>query len=58
MLEDYYINEDGNYVFTKEYHLKRGHCCKSGCLHCPYVYKKKIKISEQENENDLEKGEV
>ena len=23
-------------VFTKEYHLKRGHCCKNGCKNCPY----------------------
>ena len=23
-------------VFTEEYHLKRGYCCKSNCLHCPY----------------------
>ncbi len=26
---DYYINADGNLVFTKEYHLKRGYCCKN-----------------------------
>lgn len=35
---DYYINEDGLYVFTKEYHLKKGFCCGKGCLHCPYNY--------------------
>ncbi|MBB5397627.1 DUF5522 domain-containing protein [Mucilaginibacter sp. AK015] len=35
---DYYINEDGNFVFTKEYHLKRGYCCKNRCLHCPWNY--------------------
>jgi len=23
-------------VFTALYHRKRGHCCKSGCRHCPY----------------------
>ena len=23
-------------VFTRVYHLKRGHCCGSGCRHCPY----------------------
>lgn len=23
-------------VFTEMYHLKRGHCCGSGCRHCPY----------------------
>lgn len=37
---DYYINEDGNFVFTKEYHLKRGYCCKNKCLHCPWGYGK------------------
>lgn len=35
--EDYYY--DGPYmVFTKEYHLKRGSCCNSGCRHCPYGF--------------------
>lgn len=33
--EDYYI-ENGFYVFTRSYHLKRGTCCKNGCRHCPY----------------------
>jgi hypothetical protein len=37
---DYYINEDGFFVFTKEYHLKRGYCCKNKCLHCPWEYGK------------------
>ncbi len=37
---DYYINEDGNFVFTKEYHLKRGYCCKNKCLNCPWSYGK------------------
>lgn len=37
---DYYINEDGNLVFTKAYHLKRGYCCKNKCLHCPWDYGK------------------
>jgi len=37
---DYYINEDGNWVFTRQYHLKRGHCCKNKCLHCPWGYGK------------------
>jgi hypothetical protein len=34
--EDYYYNDQGLMVFTKEYHLKRGYCCQSGCKHCPY----------------------
>jgi len=35
---DYYINEDGDLVLTKKYHLDRGYCCGNGCLHCPYQY--------------------
>jgi hypothetical protein len=41
--EDYYFDEKGRWVFTKEYHLKRGYCCSPkknpGCLHCPYRIK-------------------
>jgi hypothetical protein len=37
--EDYYF-ENGLMVFTEAYHLKRGYCCKSGCRHCPYGFKK------------------
>lgn len=32
---DYYF-ENGLLVYTAAYHLKRGHCCGSGCRHCPY----------------------
>ena len=39
--EDYYKTEEGYIVFTEKYHLKRGHCCKSGCKHCPYGFDKK-----------------
>ena len=35
---DYYFNSNGDLVFTEKYHLDRGHCCSSGCLHCPYGY--------------------
>jgi hypothetical protein len=34
---DYYM-ENGWCVFTKEYHVRRGYCCRSGCRHCPYGY--------------------
>lgn len=37
---DYYINQDGNFVFTKAYHLQRGYCCKNKCRHCPWDYGK------------------
>lgn len=34
---DYYI-EQGRWVFTATYHLKRGSCCGSACRHCPYEH--------------------
>lgn len=36
---DFYI-ENGKYVFTAKYLLERGYCCKNGCRHCPYGFKK------------------
>jgi hypothetical protein len=36
----YYYMENGFVVFTEAYHLKRGYCCKNGCRHCPYGFKK------------------
>lgn len=33
--KDFYV-ENGKYVFTAEYLLKRGSCCENGCRHCPY----------------------
>jgi hypothetical protein len=39
--EDFYTSPEGYIVFTEKYHLKRGHCCKSGCKHCPYGYDKR-----------------
>ena len=37
-LKDYYLLEDGRMVFTEEYHLKRGYCCQSKCIHCPFEF--------------------
>jgi hypothetical protein len=34
--ELYYL-ENGKVVFTPKYHIDRGHCCGSGCRHCPYI---------------------
>jgi len=39
--EDFYKTKEGYIVFTEVYHLKRGHCCQSGCKHCPYGFDKK-----------------
>lgn len=36
---DYYV-ENGMFVFTEHFHLKKGYCCKNGCRHCPYGFKK------------------
>jgi hypothetical protein len=43
MLEgvDYYT-EDGKVVFTEKFLQERGACCKSGCRHCPWKYKKEL----------------
>jgi hypothetical protein len=35
-----YIIENGRWVFTREFLLRRGYCCQSGCRHCPYGYTK------------------
>ena len=35
-----FLWSDGFIVFTENYHLKRGYCCKNNCKHCPYNYKK------------------
>jgi hypothetical protein len=33
--QDFYW-EGGFLVFTRQFHLRRGRCCGSGCRHCPY----------------------
>jgi hypothetical protein len=38
--EDFYYNAQGLMVLTEAYHRRRGYCCKSGCLHCPYGFRK------------------
>jgi len=41
---DFYIDpETGYQVMTELYHKKRGHCCQSGCRHCPYGFTQKRK---------------
>lgn len=37
-IEDFYYNEEGFIVLTKQYHLNKGVCCGNGCKHCPYDY--------------------
>ena len=35
---DYYL-EKGRWVFTEKFLRERGHCCESGCRHCPFGYR-------------------
>ncbi len=58
--DDYYINENGLFVFTEAYHLRRGYCCRSGCRHCPYGYtgdnddeQKRVQAKLNKKEDDL-----
>ena len=48
---DFY-EEDGMIVITKEYHLRRGYCCKSGCRNCPYGY---IKVIDEQHSSTSNK---
>ncbi len=49
--EDYYINENGLYVLTEAYHLKRGYCCENGCKHCPWNYGKTDEENHRKNKD-------
>lgn len=33
---DYTLNAQGNMVLSRWFLLKKGKCCGSGCLNCPY----------------------
>lgn len=35
--QDWYIDENGNFVMTASFHKKRGFCCGNSCRHCPYT---------------------
>ncbi|WP_413944289.1 DUF5522 domain-containing protein [Bdellovibrio sp. HCB-162] len=48
--EDTYIDPDTGYlVFTELFHKRRGHCCQSGCRHCPYGFNKKSNDEDSQN---------
>ncbi len=42
---DYYTDAQGRFVLTEKYLRERGTCCKNGCRHCPYGFKKVTEIS-------------
>ncbi len=35
-MPDFELNDDGLMVATREFLLRRGYCCGSGCRNCPY----------------------
>ena len=38
-----YTLEDGKWIFTRQFLLNRGYCCKNGCRNCPYKTKNNTK---------------
>lgn len=55
MNQESYVNENGDTVFKSSFYRKKGSCCKSSCLHCPYGHTLRtigVKI-EDINENNL-----
>jgi hypothetical protein len=33
---DFYKDDNGRFIMTESYHIKRGSCCGSKCKHCCY----------------------
>ena len=54
--EDYYYNENGLFVFTAAYHLKRGYCCDNNCKHCPYRASTTLRAHNFENDSQEKDG--
>lgn len=46
---DTYKTEEGYIVFTEQYLLRRGYCCKNNCRHCPYGYDPKTDRVKRKN---------
>jgi len=42
--DEFVVNNEGLFVFTAEYLLKRGYCCGNGCLNCPFDYKNVVNL--------------
>jgi hypothetical protein len=42
--KDFEITSDGRVVMTKQYLSKRGRCCNSGCMNCPYGFTEDNKV--------------
>lgn len=35
-VQEYYVNDSGNIVFTEHYLKQFKNCCGNKCLHCPF----------------------
>lgn len=35
-VQEYYLDENGNFVFTEHYLKQFPKCCGNGCKHCPF----------------------
>jgi hypothetical protein len=49
---DYYIDEQGLWVFTAKFLLERGYCCQNGCRHCPYGFIKPETVKPPKPKNE------
>ncbi len=45
--DEFYYSPEGYIIFTENYLLKRGFCCKNGCKHCPYGFDKKSGLNKK-----------
>jgi len=39
--DEYYLDINGNVIYTEKYLKDRGYCCGNGCKHCKYYPKYK-----------------
>ena len=46
---DFYYDHNGLMVLTKDFLLKRGKCCNSGCVNCPYTPKENTEETQKNN---------
>lgn len=57
-LDMYKLDETGEMIFTAHFLSKKGRCCKSTCLHCPYGHTlTKINIEFRAFDNNLQRLE-
>jgi len=46
---DLFYFENGLMVFTEKYLRERGYCCKNGCRHCPYGFRKQSETQKEDS---------